>query len=359
VRTKWRGAAAVLALCVIGGCGSVPPTSEPSPDTEASPTTDVSATDESIACPRFRTPTTLQTQAEIAAASQVAERNLGAINAYLGAHQSEGGTPWLDSVNEPPRVIIGFTSNVAEHRLALAPLLTDPDQVLVCQVAHSASEIAAVAAEIQQTQTSSDAGFFSVGAGVEAVDIQLRADQEPTAAGLVTKYGDLVSITLGNFAYPPPTDGTPAAVSVCAADVTGPTDLNGLHAELTLSAPTVPSGNDTTGTVTVTNTGSAPASFESGEPLVGSIVQAGTSKVVANYTSGIAGVGLGPTLQPGESTEIGVVVGTASCDPSVGYTLPPGQYEVIVPVVVKYPQTAGETTVNQLVTTLATLTVVP
>ena len=83
------------------------------------------------------------------------------------------------------------------------------------------------------------------------------------------------------------------------------------------------------------------------------------TNVVASYTGGIAGVGVGGTLAPGESSEIPVLVGTASCGPGVGYALPPGQYDVLVPVVVLYPQRAGDPTVNQLVTRPAALTVVP
>ena len=296
----------------------------------------------------------------MAVASQLAERNLGAINAYVSAHASEGGTPWLDSVNEPPRMVIGFTANVAQHRIALAPLLADPDQVLVCQIAHSQSEASAVADELQQAQTSSAGGYLSVGSGADGVDVHLRADQQAVAEDLITRYGDLVSITLGNLPYPPPsTDGTSPKPGGCTADVSGPTDLNGLRAQLTFNDPVVHSGQDIDGTLTVTNTGNAPASFQSDSPLLGWIVQPATTTIVASYAGAVAGVGVGSTLQPGESYEIDVVVGTASCEPTVGYTLPPGEYDVLVPVVVRYPQAEGDPTVNQLVTSAATLTVVP
>ena len=292
-------------------------------------------------------------------ATLFAERNLGAINAYVSAHAAEGGAPWLDWVNDRPRLVIGFTSNVAEHRSDLVPLLTDPDRVFVCKIAHSQAEVSRVAAEIQQAQTSSAGGFLGVGAGVDGVTVQLRADSESVAKDLVARYGDIVSIMLGNLPYPASADATSGATGACTADVTGPTDLNGLRADLSFPNPTVHSGQDIDGTITVTNTGSAPATFQSGSPLVGLIVQPGTTNVVASYTGGIAGVGVGGTLAPGESSEIQVLVGTASCEPSVGYTLPPGQYEVLVPVVVQYPQREGDLTVNQLVTRPAALTVIP
>ena len=292
-------------------------------------------------------------------ATLFAERNLGAINAFVSAHASEGGTPWLDWVNDPPRLVIGFTSNVAEHRSDLVPLLTDPDRVFVCKIGHSQAEVSRVAAEIQQAHASSARELLSVAAGVDGVTVQLRADVESVAQDLVARYGDVVSITLGNLPYPASTGATSGATGACTADVTGPTDLNGLRADLSFPNPTVHSGQDIGGTVTVTNTGNAPATFQSGSPLVGWVVQPGTTSVVASYTGGIAGVGVGGTLAPGESSEIPVLVGTASCGPGVGYALPPGQYDVLVPVVVLYPQRAGDPTVNQLVTRPAALTVVP
>ena len=378
-----RSAAAFLALLTIVGCGAVPAASDTSATTEAPPTnnapltsdtpsttetpptTDASSTtapsdDDSIACPRFRSPTSAQVEEQLAADATVfAERNLGAINAYVSAHAAEGGTPWLDWVNDPPRLVIGFTSNVARHREELMSLLVDPDRVFVCKVAHSQAEVSRVAAEIQKAQTSSAGGFLSVSPGTDGVTVQLRPDSESVARDLVARYGDNVSITLGNLPYPASTGGTSGAVEACAADLSGPTDMNGLRADLTFTDPTVHSGQDIDGTITVTNVGSEPATYQSGSPLVGWIVQPGTTNIVASYTGGIAGVGLGGTLAPGESSEIPVLVGTASCEPSVGYTLPPGQYEVLVPVVVLYPQREGDPTVNQLVTSPAALTVVP
>ena len=373
-----RAGFAAAALVLLVGCGAVPATTDApatsdvpitsdglattdaSSTTEAPPTTQSLPTDDAIACPHFRSPTSAQVEEQLAADATVfAERNLGAINAYVSAHADQGGTPWLDWVTEPPRLVIGFTSNVAEHRSDLVPLLSDPDRVFVCKVAHSQAEVSRIAAQIQQAQTSSAGGFLSVSPGVDGVTVQLRADSESVAEDLVARYGDIVSIMLGNLPYPASTGATSDATGTCTADVTGPTDLNGLRADLVFADPTVHSGQDIDGTVTVTNTGNAPATFQSGSPLVGWVVLPGTTSVVASYTGAIAGVGVGGTLAPGESSEIAVLVGTASCEPGLGYTLPPGQYQVLVPVVVLYPQRAGDPTINQLVTRPAALTVVP
>ena len=50
------------------------------------------------------------------------------------------------------------------------------------------------------------------------------------------------------------------------------------------------------------------------------------------YEGGTDGVGTGGTLQPGGTIDIGVLGGTASCEPSLGYALPAGLYDVRVTV---------------------------
>ena len=65
--------------------------------------------------------------------------------------------------------------------------------------------------------------------------------------------------------------------------------------------------------------------------------------------------GAGAVLAPGESTEVGLVVGTASCIPANGYMLRPGEYEVVVVAVVDYLQ---QPPVNRLVSIPAPLVVI-
>ena len=200
--------------------------------------------------------------------------------------------------------------------------------------------------------------FSSIGQGFGWLDVELPATEERVAAELTARYGDIVSISVGHFAYPLTTDAHPEG-SQCAASVTGPTDLNGLRATLSLTKSAVRVADETSGTVTITNTGDQPATFSSGSPLAAMIVDPGTTKVVGVYERAIAGVGDGATLQPGESHTIPVVAATASCDPNLGFALPPGQYEVIAPVVVTYPQQADKSSTNELVISAATPTLTP
>jgi hypothetical protein len=288
-------------------------------------------------CPKFATqPSGAMTEADMFAISAVAERNLGGINYYLTdpAKDAESGSAWLDSASRPARVVIGFTAHVAEHRAALAGLVRNPDEVLVCQVRHTHAETATASAEIQAS-LGNDGVFRSIGAGADdAVAVELRADQEAAAADLVKRYGDLVAVTVGNFPYPMPADRSSLRADACRfANVAGPKNMQGLVATVSLNSATVRSGLDGEGIVTVTNNGSESVSINTGSPLVGAVVRSGTSTVVGVFLGAIGGLGDGATLQPGQSHDIQALFGTASCDATLGYALPPGNYEVLVPAI--------------------------
>lgn len=112
--------------------------------------------------------------------------------------------------------------------------------------------------------------------------------------------------------------------------------------------------------VTVINTGNDTVSVESGGTIVGFVVLEGTATVVGGYVGAMSlGLAFRSTLQPGQSAEIPVVIGTATCDPALGYALPPGRYEVVVAVTTSRPQSAGDSSSIQLVTVPSPLTVIP
>jgi hypothetical protein len=100
---------------------------------------------------------------------------------------------------------------------------------------------------------------------------------------------------------------------------------------LPIEAP-VPSGADFESTVRVTNTGQETITFESGQPMIGFVFRPGEETPIAVYVGDVAGTGVGAELAPGDVIDIEVLGGTASCDPALGYRLPPGRYEVRTPV---------------------------
>jgi hypothetical protein len=70
-------------------------------------------------------------------------------------------------------------------------------------------------------------------------------------------------------------------------------------------------------------------------------------------------IGFGATLARGESVTLDVVGGTASCDPSLGYALPPGSYEVRVRVQVQTTHDNAPTEVAYMLSDPVPLTIVP
>jgi hypothetical protein len=272
---------------------------------------------------------------------QAVEQDISVIDAYAAGHADEVGTPWLDNHTTPPRIVIGFTAHLAEHRAALNTQVNDPTRLLVCQSRHSTAELNAVAAELQARIQGSDAVRTS-SVGPDIVHIELRADQHVLANDLLTRYGGLVEIRLGQLPYPDPASAGRSAS--CPTIPDGPTDYHGLRATLSQPAP-VPAGADSGGTVTITNTGTTPQQLTTGSPLVAAVTRPGSLDVIGIYDAPIAGVGILRTVQPGESVTIPYLIGTASCDPTLGYSLPPGTYDVRVQILTDYQ---GATTVTLL-----------
>lgn len=66
----------------------------------------------------------------------------------------------------------------------------------------------------------------------------------------------------------------------------------------------------------------------------GSLRHPGTTLIVGTYSGPRTGVRKRFTLSPGESISVGFVTGTASVEPGPHYMVPPGRYELVVPLMV-------------------------
>jgi hypothetical protein len=280
------------------------------------------------------------------------EGDIEKINTYASQHPDDfafvrfENSPWV-------RIVVGFTGHIAEHCAALRDLLEDPDEFEIILEPVTQTRLEEIQAELSVM-----AGESLIGSGIGAgnVFVDLRADSEAAAAAIHEKYGDLVDITLGMFGYPDMSSGGEGG---CADMVPPPTtEPVSLSVTLALTDETVKSGADFTGSVTVTNTRPDVLHFESGSPLAALVYRPGEADPVGAFTGAIAGVGVGADLQPGESIDIDVLGGTASCDSSLGYALPAGDYEVRVPVdQYEYPNGAFE--LHAIYSDRAALTIVP
>jgi hypothetical protein len=80
---------------------------------------------------------------------------------------------------------------------------------------------------------------------------------------------------------------------------------------------------------------------------------------VGFFTGGMDDIGYGATIAPGESITLDVVGGTASCDPALGWALPPGSYEARVQVEVYTMHDNAPTEVGYVLSPPAPLSIVP
>lgn len=231
------------------------------------------------------------------------------------------GLHWAS--NGDGSVFVSFTTDVAEHRAALMEKVEFPDQLIVCQAAASEVERSA----IQATLVDELGGrFTSIGGGGKsgAVEVGLNATEEALASELVDRYGAAVVVTVGALAFP-----IDRAEIVCGpaleADV-----IDGLDVEII--EPATPLSMTEAGTFGVTvrlsNVSTQPISFDSGQPTATIADEQG--EPLSTDTRSFGDLGIPIDLEPGTHQDFELTIALASCDPSVGYVIPPGERFVVV-----------------------------
>ncbi len=254
------------------------------------------------------------------------EGEMSVVNTYgvpLGEEFHGAGMTWTDDGRRV--VIAAFVANVAEHREALVDLVDDPDHLVVCRARLTRSEGAAIVAEVQPRLAEFEHAFGPNGMDGR-VDVNVLAGHDATAEMLHTDYGDQLDLSLGAFPYPmldplpepvcpdlpattphlPYAETEPVPVVVTAAD--------GVHASIA---------------VPFVNATSERIAFGSGHPSV-YLADPETADVVGvpNANFGITSNLVPVDLEPGAVFDETVSVPTAACDPSVGHTLPSGDYDL-------------------------------
>jgi hypothetical protein len=229
--------------------------------------------------------------------------------------------------NEPwVRVVAAFTGNLDAHCAALQELVAHPERLEVVRLRYAVADLRRIRDEIQ-SQMTPDGPIMGVGESMGYVDVELRADGEPVAAELWARYGDAVRLRVGTAPYPP-SDSPTAAI---ACDI-GEIDEwpQGVSATVDLEDDVIASGKHGSGTVTIINESDERFREDLGQPEIGWVFEQGGTTPVGAFTGAIGGEGRTIDLAPGEQDSLTMVFGTASCDPSQGYALPPGIYDVRV-----------------------------
>ena len=251
------------------------------------------------------------------------------------------------------RLVIGFTAHVEEHCAALRAILEFPDEFEIIRQPATEARLE----EIQQEIIDLTPGqVLGVGIGAGTIDVQLRADGEAMAAEIQARYGDLVSIQVGLLPYPDPFAGD------LGCGVFSPHPIvedSPFMVTLRLDIDEVRSGADFRATATVTNTGPEAVMLETGQPLTAIIFGRGSDQLVGGFAGGVGGTGFGGNLAPGDGLDIDVLGSTASCEPALGYALPPGAYDIRVAVDQYTMHDDAPTEVSYLLSEPIPLTIAP
>jgi hypothetical protein len=274
---------------------------------------------------------------------------------YGAAHSDEFAS--LRFENGPRvRIVIAFTGHIAEHCAALRELLAFPDEFELILEERTEADLQAIQQEIVNRARPFLVSASSGGA-TGVVEVALRANGEGMARQIVEEYGDAVHVTVGLLSYPDRTrvDG----LTICGPAM-GTLRLDApLRGTLVLESLSVSSGADFKAKVRVVNVGVGDFDFQSGSPATALVFAPGGSEAIGTFTGGIAGVGLGQILGPRDSVDVDVLGGTASCDPALGYALPPGQYEVRAVIDALTMHDNAPTEIEYILSDPAPLTIVP
>jgi len=191
---------------------------------------------------------------------------------------------------------------------------------------HSAEELASIRASVDAVAARSPALWAGVGTGRDSVFVMLVPGQERLAARLVKRFGDAVRVQVGLIDYSPRGCGEPVDRPHCPALTGDPPKTAGVRLTVLVDTPTIRVTDHGKTRLRVENVGTTDFAIDSGIPIVGSLVEPGTTEVAGTYSGVIAGVGGGVRLGPGESGTIDMVFGAARCAAKGRSAVPPGRY---------------------------------
>lgn len=137
---------------------------------------------------------------ESLAVATALEPVLGQVLAYGGAHADEFGGYGL--VWDGPRhaaVFAAFASDLKAHRAALDPIVRDPKDLVVCQVAISERVARALMAKLMDEF---QGRFASIGIGPSGLSIVLMPNEHALADALKHDYGDAITVSFCSAAAP-------------------------------------------------------------------------------------------------------------------------------------------------------------
>ncbi|MEM7323792.1 MAG: hypothetical protein AAF531_11960 [Actinomycetota bacterium] len=148
------------------------------------------------------------------------------------------------------------------------------------------------------------------------------------ATELQERYGDQIALSVGRLSFP-----LEGASSVCPPEPTVQSQLDLGIAVVEPLGPISASGIENLQlSVELTNVSENPIGFSTGA-AVGTIFDLSGKVVSDGATTDLTLEEIPVSLGAGESIELPLYASMASCDPAIGYVLPPGDYLIVAEVV--------------------------
>jgi len=179
--------------------------------------------------------------------------------------------------------------------------------------------------------------LIEIGDGAGTIGVGLRARAECVARQIVAAYGSKVEVSVGLLPFPP----RPTAIRGCRNGDWPFAKIPFLSTALDIQPAQIPQGEFFKGTVRFKNNGLALSSLDTSSYFTAYLFAAGVDVPLGTSEGGSLGTGLEFTLAPGQSRDVPVFGGTASCDPALGYVLPIGHYEARATIDFSPPDGSG------------------
>ncbi|MCU1398240.1 MAG: hypothetical protein JWN62_1349, partial [Acidimicrobiales bacterium] len=255
------------------------------------------------------------------------QHDIQTVTAYAQANAAEWAGYEI-TADKPARIKIWVTDHLAEHAADLGSQLEHPDRVDVSLAYYSAADLAAISNTIISDAQKNPGAFVEFAEGSptgQVIDFGLAPGEEQLADQYINEYGNAIRVRVGELAYVPSGCGTPPSPLACP-DVEGQDPASdGVSLALALRTASIPQSGYGTATLTVTNVGTSQVHIDTNNPLLGTLVYPGSTRVAA-FGRSVKGTGIVLDLAPGHSGSIDVTFTADRCDGQPGSAIPPGTY---------------------------------
>jgi hypothetical protein len=262
--------------------------------------------------------------------AQPDQRDVDVAVAFGVRHAEVFGGVWV----EGRRIHVGLTQ-LDPYAAELRAVMAAPDDVEIELAQHTVAELRAIQDQIAARVRAIPGVLQGIGLQRQRLALSLSAAGAAVARELHEEFGELLTISVGNRAYPPDGNEVPASSAPVATR-----RFPGLLVTAHLEKNRIRSGAGWSGEVELRNDGTALIAFETDQPVIGSVIDA-SGNVVGSFSGVIAGTGWRIQLSPGDAQRIRFLGGTGGGS-GERYSTEPGEYSAVVVIPVHDDEPGGQ-----------------